>query len=84
MTFWNTIVNNLRFQWGRDLILEVAGSNAPGPYVSLTNITNYGEFYALPRTAEPDENGPRSRTRYPFHTAGISSKRASTRTSSTK
>ncbi len=52
-TFTNTIVNNLRFQWGRDL--EVAGSNAPGPYVSLTNITNYGEFYALPRTAEPDE-----------------------------
>ncbi len=33
----------------------MAGSNAPGPYVSLTNISNYGEFYALPRTAEPDE-----------------------------
>src|SRR6516225_201305 len=49
----NTIVNNVRFQWGRDL--EVAGSNAPGPYVSLSNIANYGEFYALPRTAEPDE-----------------------------
>jgi outer membrane receptor protein involved in Fe transport len=48
-----TMVNNVRFQWGRDL--EVAGSNAPGPYVSLSNITNYGEFYALPRTAEPDE-----------------------------
>jgi hypothetical protein len=52
-TFTNTIVNNLRFQWGRDL--EVAGANAPGPYVSLSNITNYGEFYALPRAAEPDE-----------------------------
>jgi len=52
-TLTNTIVNNLRFQWGRDL--EVAGSNAPGPYVSLSNITNYGENYALPRTAEPDE-----------------------------
>jgi len=50
----NTIINNLRFQWGRDL--EVAGSNAPGPYVSLSNITSYGEFYALPRTAEPDEH----------------------------
>lgn len=49
----NAVVNNLRFQWGRDL--EVAGSNAPGPYVSLSNITNYGENYALPRTAEPDE-----------------------------
>src|SRR5215469_1443749 len=50
----NTTVNNLRFQWGRDL--EVAGSNAPAPYVSLANITNYGENYALPRTAEPDEH----------------------------
>ncbi len=49
----NTIVNNLRFQWGRDL--EVAGANSPAPYVSLSNISNYGEFYALPRTAEPDE-----------------------------
>lgn len=47
-------MNNLRFQWGRDL--EVAGSNAPGPYVSLSNIANYGEFYALPRTAELDEH----------------------------
>ena len=47
-------VNNVRFQWGRDL--EVAGANAPAPYVSLSNITNYGEFYALPRTAEPDEH----------------------------
>jgi hypothetical protein len=50
----NTMVNNLRFQWGRDL--EVAGSNAPAPYVSLSNISAYGEFYALPRTAEPDEH----------------------------
>ena len=47
-------VNNLRFQWGRDL--EVAGSNAPGPYVSIANVMNYGEFFALPRTAEPDEH----------------------------
>ena len=52
-TVTNSVVNNLRFQWGRDL--EVAGSNAPGPYVTLTNILNYGENYALPRTAEPDE-----------------------------
>ena len=50
----SSMVNNLRFQWGRDL--EVAGSNSPAPYVSLANITNYGEFYALPRTAEPDEH----------------------------
>lgn len=27
--FTNTIVNNLRFQWGRDL--EIAGANAPAP-----------------------------------------------------
>jgi hypothetical protein len=50
----NTMGNNLRFQWGRDL--EVAGANSPAPYVSLSNISNYGEFYALPRTAEPDEH----------------------------
>jgi len=50
----NNIVNNLRYQWGRDL--EVAGSNAPAPYVSISNVMAYGEFYALPRTAEPDEH----------------------------
>lgn len=50
----NSLVNNARFQWGRDL--EVAGSNAPAPYVSLSNVSAYGEFYALPRTAEPDEH----------------------------
>jgi hypothetical protein len=52
-TLSSDIVNNMRFQWGRDL--EVAGANAPGPYVSLSNISNYGENYALPRAAEPDE-----------------------------
>jgi len=56
----NTMVNNLRFQWGRDL--EVAGANAPAPYVNIggsgstSNLMTYGEFYALPRTAEPDEH----------------------------
>jgi outer membrane receptor protein involved in Fe transport len=49
-----TAVNNLRFQWGRDL--EAAGSNAPAPYVSISNVMTYGENYALPRTAEPDEH----------------------------
>ena len=53
-TITPTAVNNVRFQWGRDL--EIAGANSPAPYVSLSNITNYGEFYALPRTAEPDEH----------------------------
>ena len=49
-----TAVNSLKFQWGRDL--EAAGSNAPAPYVSISNVMTYGENYALPRTAEPDEH----------------------------
>ena len=49
-----TVVNNLRFQWGRDL--ETAGANGTAPYVSLASIATYGENYALPRTAEPDEH----------------------------
>ncbi|HXZ34050.1 MAG TPA: TonB-dependent receptor, partial [Terriglobales bacterium] len=59
-TLTPTTVNNLRFQWGRDL--EVAGSNAPAPYVNIggsggsSNLMIYGENYALPRTAEPDEH----------------------------
>ncbi|HYW48208.1 MAG TPA: TonB-dependent receptor [Bryobacteraceae bacterium] len=53
-TISNSAVNNLRFQWGRDL--EVAGSNAPAPYVSIASVMAYGEFYALPRIAEPDEH----------------------------
>ena len=53
-TIASNIVNNVRFQWGRDL--EVAGANAPAPYISLSNVMNYGEFYALPRIAEPDEH----------------------------
>jgi hypothetical protein len=50
----STTVNNVRFQWGRDL--EAAGSNAPAPYVNISGLMTYGEFYALPRTAEPDEH----------------------------
>lgn len=56
----NTAVNNLRFQWGRDL--EVAGANSAAPYVNVggsggsSNLMIYGENYALPRTAEPDEH----------------------------
>jgi len=59
-TISNSAVNNVRFQWGRDL--EVAGSNAPAPYVNVggsggsSNLIIYGENYALPRTAEPDEH----------------------------
>jgi outer membrane receptor protein involved in Fe transport len=59
-TISSSAVNSLRFQWGRDL--EVAGSNAPAPYVNVggsggsSNLMIYGENYALPRTAEPDEH----------------------------
>jgi len=49
-----TVLNNVRFQWGRDL--EAAGANGTAPYVSLASIATYGENYALPRTAEPDEH----------------------------
>jgi hypothetical protein len=53
-TISSAAINNLRFQWGRDL--EVAGSNGAAPYVSLSNVMTYGENYALPRKAEPDEH----------------------------
>ena len=53
-TISSSAVNNLRFQWGRDL--EVAGSNAAAPYISISGLMTYGENYALPRTAEPDEH----------------------------
>ena len=59
-TISNSAVNNVRFQWGRDL--EVAGANSAAPYVNVggsggsSNLMIYGENYALPRTAEPDEH----------------------------
>ncbi len=46
-------VNEVRFQWGRDL--ETAGANAPGPSVSLGSLETYGMPNALPRIAEPNE-----------------------------
>ncbi len=46
--------NELRFQWGRDL--EVATTNSPGPAVSISGLTAYGETSALPRPAFPDEH----------------------------
>lgn len=52
-TLTNTAVNDLRFQWGRDL--ETAGANASGPSVSMGAET-YGMPNALPRIAEPDEH----------------------------
>ena len=47
-------VNNLLFQWGRDL--ETAGANASGPSVSISGVQQYGMPNALPREAEPDEH----------------------------
>jgi hypothetical protein len=46
-------VNQVHFQWGRDL--ETAGANAPGPSVSAGMVT-FGMPNALPRIAEPDEH----------------------------
>ncbi len=53
-TITNTLVNNLRFQWGRDL--EVTGANASAPSVSISNVMSYGMPNALPRPAFPDEH----------------------------
>jgi hypothetical protein len=50
----NNSVNEVRFQWGRDL--ETAGANAPGPSVTLNSLEAYGMPNALPRLAEPDEH----------------------------
>jgi hypothetical protein len=52
-TLTNTAVNDVRFQWGRDL--ETAGANSPGPSVSM-GAEIYGMPNALPRVAEPDEH----------------------------
>ncbi len=52
-TLSDTAVNDLRFQWGRDL--ETAGAYSSGPSVGMGAET-YGMPNALPRTAEPDEH----------------------------
>ena len=53
-TLSSSMVNNLRFQWGRDL--EVTGANASAPSVSISNVMSYGMPNALPRAAFPDEH----------------------------
>jgi hypothetical protein len=53
-TITNAAINNLRFQWGRDL--EVTGANAPGPSVGIASVMTYGMPNALPRPAFPDEH----------------------------
>lgn len=47
-------VNQLRFQWGRDL--EQISANDGGPSVTISNVMAYGEPNALPRPAFPDEH----------------------------
>jgi hypothetical protein len=47
-------VNQLLFQWSRDL--ETAGANASGPSVSISGFAAYGMANALPRPAFPDEH----------------------------
>jgi hypothetical protein len=56
---WTTVlnptsVNQVLFQWSRDL--ETAGANASGPSVSISGIAAYGMPNALPRPAFPDEH----------------------------
>ena len=46
-------MNQVHFQWGRDL--ETAGANAAGPVVG-TGVVTFGMPNALPRVAEPDEH----------------------------
>ncbi len=48
-----TSVNQIHFQYGRDL--ETAGANGPAPSVGM-GVFTYGMPNALPRVAEPDEH----------------------------
>jgi hypothetical protein len=54
----NASVNQVHFQYGRDL--ETAGANAAGPSVGIgsgsSGVLTYGMPNALPRVAEPDEH----------------------------
>src|SRR6266403_605174 len=53
-TISSSLVNDFRFQWGRDFEFESA--NFSGPNVSVSGITAYGMPNSLPRTAFPDEH----------------------------
>jgi hypothetical protein len=53
-TISSSLVNDFRFQWGRDFEFESA--NFSGPNVSVSGITTYGMPNSLPRTAFPDEH----------------------------
>ncbi len=56
---WNTVlnatsVNQVLFQWSRDL--ETSSANTPGPSVFISGVASYGMTIALPRPAFPDEH----------------------------
>jgi hypothetical protein len=53
-TISSSLVNDFRFQWGRDFEFESA--NFSGPNVSVSGITTYGMPNSLPRPAFPDEH----------------------------
>jgi hypothetical protein len=53
-TFTPTTINEVRFQWSRDL--EITAANATAPSVTITNFFAYGMPNALPRPAFPDEH----------------------------
>jgi hypothetical protein len=53
-TINSSTLNNVRFQWSRDL--ETVAANAAAPSVTVTNFINYGLPNALPRPAFPDEH----------------------------
>ena len=49
-----TAVNQVLFQWSRDL--ETSSANAPGPSVFISGVASYGMSIALPRPSFPDEH----------------------------
>jgi hypothetical protein len=76
-TITPTMINNVRFQWSRDL--EVTSANGAGPSVSVTNVGAYGMPNALPRRF-PTNTVFSSPTFSPSLAASTPSRRASTST----
>jgi hypothetical protein len=50
----SSLANEARFQWSRDF--ETDSTNSPGPSVTISGLSGYGETSALPRGAFPDEH----------------------------
>ena len=79
-----TVVNNLRFQWGRDL--ETAGANGTAPYVSLSGLhcDLWRELRAAAHGGAGRAPHPDCRHTLDKSTGATPSRRASISTSSTK